>query len=130
MVTLGTDAGDATTDGDSAAGGSAISAADACAPALTFGCDRAARDADVATVGLTAIAILIAATTDTSCFYFSRSSNGTAGTDVDVAAIPQVCATNTSTAFAGICAYARSFNAGRATDGDRTATAVYSAAYA
>ena len=105
MVTLGTDAGDATTDGDSAAGGSAISAADACAPALTFGCDRAARDADVATVGLTAIAILIAATTDTSCFYFSRSSNGTAGTDVDVAAmaIGAVTAANSCTAIVIIC---------------------------
>ena len=46
-VTLGTNPGDATADGDSAAGGSVISAADACTEALTLGCNGATCDANV-----------------------------------------------------------------------------------
>ena len=101
IVTRGSDDGDATADGDSAAL-SKISATDACAPELTHGCDGAARDADVATV---IIVIVRRPAADACCIGASYCGNDTAGADVDVAAmaIGAVTAANSCTAIVIIC---------------------------
>ena len=123
IVTLGADAGDATADGDSAAGGSVISAADACTEALTLGCDSAARDADVAAVILVTMAMVYAtaSTADASSICAARGRDGAAGANSDVAAMANASATNTCTPHARYVAGAGCRHAGRAANCDASA---------
>ena len=123
MVTLGTNTDDATADGDSAAGGSVISAADACTEALTLGCDSATRDADVAAVILVtkAIAYATASAADASSIGAARGINGAAGANSDVAAMANASATNTCTPYARSVASAGCRHAGRAANCDASA---------
>lgn len=99
MVTLGTDAGDATADGDGATD-AIISATDACTEVLTLGCDGATCDANVATVIL--VSVLRPAANARSIVAARSRDNATHDCNVAAIAIRTITAADASTAFARI----------------------------